>query len=265
MNLVLIVLLMFANPVAERDSPGRPAADSTQAAGLHFDAGVSAADRMDFETALAEFRQAYDLSPRFEVLFNTALALHALRRNSEAVEVLNRYLREGGDLIAPERQAEVKAMIATWDVPVPRSSSPPAPAPAAVAKAKIGNRASSGSVLPLRHDAYRTWSRITGVAALTLAATSVALWVWNERRHDRWKTEDGILASAVPTSSIQAEQLEGAQRDNDALSKSIHKVDIAAVGMMITGAALAATAYALNLKGTQMRAAENQLRFAWSW
>jgi len=70
-----------------------------------FDHGQSA-------EALAEFKRAYALSPSFRILYNIGLSEAALGDSPAAIEAFSRYLREGGERVAPERRTQVEAEVA---------------------------------------------------------------------------------------------------------------------------------------------------------
>ena len=69
-------------------------------------------DRRDFAGALARFDEAYALFPAPGIQFNRAQALHALGRNAEAVQALERFLKEAKDISA-EKRAEAEQDLAT--------------------------------------------------------------------------------------------------------------------------------------------------------
>jgi tetratricopeptide (TPR) repeat protein len=57
-----------------------------------FEAGRQAFSAGDYETALYQFRQAYELSERHELLYNIAQSLDRLRRDEETLRTLREYL-----------------------------------------------------------------------------------------------------------------------------------------------------------------------------
>ncbi|HJL15512.1 MAG TPA: hypothetical protein RMH99_07655 [Sandaracinaceae bacterium LLY-WYZ-13_1] len=79
-----------------------------EAARLTFESAREAFIAGDYETALARFRQAYELSARPGLLYNIAQTLDRLRRDEETVEALRAYLEAMPD--APNR-AEVESRI----------------------------------------------------------------------------------------------------------------------------------------------------------
>ena len=78
----------------------------------HYAKGLELAGQNGYQGALREFNAAYAISPQFAVLFNIGQAHIALGQTAEAIEALTRYLRDGGDRIAPARRAQVQRQIA---------------------------------------------------------------------------------------------------------------------------------------------------------
>lgn len=87
---------------AHAQAAGREAAD-------RFDRAVKLFEAGDVGAALAEFQAAYRLEPRFQVLYNIALAHKRLFRYGEALRAFRRYLEEGGAAIPADRSRAVQA------------------------------------------------------------------------------------------------------------------------------------------------------------
>lgn len=87
-------------------SPAR-AQDNRTEASVHFNRGLEFFNEGRHDAALAEFEQAYALSPAYQVLYNLARVHAALGHAVEATDAYERYLREGSAAIAPARRAEV--------------------------------------------------------------------------------------------------------------------------------------------------------------
>ena len=88
--------------------PSRVGAEEASAqtqASAHYDAGLAAANRGDFDGAVAEFEAAYRAQPHHSVLFNLGQAHAALGHSVDAVDVLQRYLSEAG----PQAPASLRA------------------------------------------------------------------------------------------------------------------------------------------------------------
>lgn len=94
--------------------PGVAAAqpsDPTQAARAAFNRGLGAAREERFAEAATAFEESYRLRPVPVVLFNLAGAYDRMGRVRQAVEYYNRYLREAGSTLAPERVTQVQANV----------------------------------------------------------------------------------------------------------------------------------------------------------
>lgn len=97
---VAVAVLGLALGVA---SPaGAQAGDDARA---HYERGIELFDEAHFEAALAEFEAAYAITPRPVLLFNIGQIHARLGHAVEAADALERYLREAGDGITPERRA----------------------------------------------------------------------------------------------------------------------------------------------------------------
>jgi hypothetical protein len=100
-------------------------ADAKQDARSHFDRALSLVDDGQFSEALIEFNRCYELAPHFAVQYNIAQAHIALAHPVQAVEALDRYLKEGGKAIPASRRNSVQneilrqnARIATLNITV---------------------------------------------------------------------------------------------------------------------------------------------------
>ncbi len=115
----------------------------------HYARGLELAGQNGYEGALREFNAAYAISPQFAVLFNIGQAHIALGHTVEAIEALTRYLRDGGDRIAPTRRVQVERQIAglrsTLPHPEVTSEAEAARATAAAAGAAAGEAIEAAS------------------------------------------------------------------------------------------------------------------------
>ncbi len=96
----------------EESTAGQSSGDAREAARLHFARGLELAGQADYEGALQEFTEAYQVSPNFAVLYNIGQAEFALGRPAEAVQSLSKYLRDGQEQVPPDRRQAVQAQIA---------------------------------------------------------------------------------------------------------------------------------------------------------
>lgn len=174
------------------------------AARRHFNRGVELAKAGSYELALAEFRQAYQLSPHFSVLYNIGQAELALERPESAVETLRRYLVEGGEQIEPARRAEVESTVATeLERLGPRpavNDTQHAAAPREQPSARVADTAPSAerpqnrpvvSAAPTpaadsRGNAARPLAYVLGATGVVLASAALAHYAWNRGRYDDW-------------------------------------------------------------------------------
>jgi tetratricopeptide (TPR) repeat protein len=100
---------------------------------LHFQAGSSHFDTGDYDSAVREFRAAYELSRRPVLLFNIYMAYERLGNLTEAVSYLERYLEEAPEVenrAALEiRLGRLRERAARGETSMPpMDEAPPAPA-----------------------------------------------------------------------------------------------------------------------------------------
>jgi tetratricopeptide (TPR) repeat protein len=102
----------------------RPVADD-EARGL-FLAGEAAFRDARWEDAIRYFRDAYRLSPRPGLLYNIGVSADRLRRDTEALEAFEHFLREIGDQDAPHRHdAEARVEVLRRAIAEGRVAPPP--------------------------------------------------------------------------------------------------------------------------------------------
>ncbi len=85
-----------------------PAFAQPREADTHFKHGVELYKDNDYAAALVEFRRAYELDPRFQVLYNIAEAYYQLQDYANALRTFQKYLNEGGSKLTTARRAEVE-------------------------------------------------------------------------------------------------------------------------------------------------------------
>jgi hypothetical protein len=100
--LVVVLAILLPDLAAAQD------ADDDQAR-LHFDVAAGYYERGEYESALHEFRSAYQLSRRPELQYNLALCYQQLGRLDEAITALERYLSEVTDI---ENRANLEVRLA---------------------------------------------------------------------------------------------------------------------------------------------------------
>lgn len=93
-----------------------------------FEAGRAAMAAGRIEDALTDFRRAYELSHRPELLYNVAIAADRLRRDEEALSAFERYLAEMPPDV--ENRAAVESRIAVLRETIAEEEAEEAAAPA---------------------------------------------------------------------------------------------------------------------------------------
>jgi len=78
----------------------------------HFQQGVKYFDEQDYRAALIEFKRAYELSPRWPVLYDIGQTQYQLLDYASALGTLERYLAEGGAKIPADRKEKVESDVA---------------------------------------------------------------------------------------------------------------------------------------------------------
>jgi hypothetical protein len=115
---VIVALGLVAAPIGARADdqqlaqaappPPPPAqGEGVGQAGEHFARGVKLYQEDDFQTALIEFKRAYELAPTWAVLYNMGQSQYQLRDYAAALRTLERYVREGGAQIPADRRTQV--------------------------------------------------------------------------------------------------------------------------------------------------------------
>lgn len=79
----------------------------------HFRHGVQLFKENDFSAALVEFLRAYEIDPKYQVLYNIGEAYYQLQDYANALKTLERYLAEGSGKIGAARKKTVEEEITT--------------------------------------------------------------------------------------------------------------------------------------------------------
>ncbi|HEY4120842.1 MAG TPA: tetratricopeptide repeat protein [Byssovorax sp.] len=86
-----------------------PAAWASPAeADAHFKHGVELFKDNDYAAALVEFKRAYELDPKYQVLYNIGESQFQLQDYASALRTFQQYLNEGGPKITAGRRADVE-------------------------------------------------------------------------------------------------------------------------------------------------------------
>src|SRR5439155_2226394 len=101
---LLLGLVLFGAPLAARadESPRKEAS-------THFQRGVDLYNDGDFRGALVEFKKAYTIWPRANVLYDVGQTQFQLMDYAGALNTMNRYLAETGATAA--HRAEVESTV----------------------------------------------------------------------------------------------------------------------------------------------------------
>lgn len=111
--IVCIALLLIG--VAISVAPNTASAQTAEAkaeAGKHFQRGVELYSSGNYEGALEEFLEAYNIAPNWRVRYNIGQIHFQLKDYAEAIREFRRYLEEGSKELSPERKDEVSKSVA---------------------------------------------------------------------------------------------------------------------------------------------------------
>lgn len=160
---VPLVLAVSSSALAQ------PAAEAE----VHFKRGVSLYQETDFKGALVEFKRAYELSHKWQLLYNVAQAEYQSRDYAAALSSFETFLREGGERIPRARRADIEQEIARLRMRVGKvtvrcnvagaivfvDDEPVGPVPAS------RNVAVGGRRIMVKRDGYATWTKTVEVAS----------------------------------------------------------------------------------------------------
>lgn len=94
--LFVVVALLFVRPSR---------ADEPEQASTHFNRGVTLYKMHSFDGALAEFKRAYEISPKTSVLFNIGQLEYEIHEFAHSIKTLEQYLAEAGESIPADKRA----------------------------------------------------------------------------------------------------------------------------------------------------------------
>ena len=167
----LVLQLAFSTSPSLAFAQARASADD-EARAL-FEAGRVAFSRGRYERALENFREAYALSARAELLYNIGTALDRLRRDAEAIEAFEEFLERRPDSdYAPEVRERVRILRQSQGEA--SADAPPDLSPAAVAQTSdvdpaVASEEPVGDE-PQRASIARSWWFWTIVGAVVVGA-----------------------------------------------------------------------------------------------
>jgi hypothetical protein len=108
----VVALGSAARPVlAQPASPKQAAPETMAEAQQRYRRGIELVNEGAYESALLEFRRAYELAPSFRILFNMAQVSRALNDYATALRSFERYLKEGGSEVSAEQAADIRKEI----------------------------------------------------------------------------------------------------------------------------------------------------------
>lgn len=96
----------------------QPDAARVKSAEIHFSRGVELFNEGNASAAMVEFRRAYELAPRFQILYNMGQVAYELNDYATAVALFEQYLASAGTNIAEDRRKSVTEEIARLKVRV---------------------------------------------------------------------------------------------------------------------------------------------------
>lgn len=110
-RLAAALLLAAVAGTPGSDALAQPAASAQEEGRLRFKRGVELFKEGDFRAALVEFKRAYEVAPSYRILYNLGQTSYELQDYAGALQAFERYLKEGGAEVPPERRTEVEAEV----------------------------------------------------------------------------------------------------------------------------------------------------------
>jgi hypothetical protein len=109
---VLLALASAGSVCAEPASGPEPKKADVEAARRHFRRGVELYKEDSFDAALAEFNKANQLAPDYRLLYNLGQVQSERHDYVAALQLFERYLKQGGREVSAERRAQVEQELA---------------------------------------------------------------------------------------------------------------------------------------------------------
>jgi tetratricopeptide (TPR) repeat protein len=97
----------YGQTAAAAGEDGAESADGEERARKHFARGVEFFKAEDYNAALAEFLESYDINPLWGVKYNIAVCYMKLKKYARSLAFYREYLEEGGGSVPEERKAKV--------------------------------------------------------------------------------------------------------------------------------------------------------------
>jgi hypothetical protein len=106
----VLLMALAASSVTRPSSAADPSGDAHPGeASKYFQQGVKLSEDGDWRAAVIEFERAYAIAPNYRVLFNIGQCRYQLHDYPGALTAFQKYLAQGGDLVPPDRRAQVTA------------------------------------------------------------------------------------------------------------------------------------------------------------
>jgi hypothetical protein len=251
--MILALALLLAT------TPAGDAAAARQRAAQRFDEALMLVDHGDFAGAVVTFKEAYSLQPHPAVLLNLGQAYIALDRPREAVETLERFLRESGDELASEKRHAVEEQVrlqrARLRPPedVPRLALRPAPTTAPPGPDT---------------DARSSWQPSPYVAGLGLTALAgaLALELSNQSRYHRWQSDRAAWERETSASEAGRTTHEERRIELNSTLRDIRRIDVIAGALGVSGALVAGVAAVIWLREPRLAVTSPRtLALQWTW
>lgn len=111
--LLLAASLGLPSSAAFAQAPPAEQADAAvpDEARARYERGIQLYNEQDYDAALLELERAYKLAPSFRILYNIAKVYRQRKDYAGAVRAFERYLREGGADVPPEKRTEVEQQL----------------------------------------------------------------------------------------------------------------------------------------------------------
>jgi hypothetical protein len=250
--LVALAVTVASAAVVRAEDGGANQPDARSQAKRLFDEGSDLYDKGQYDAAIGRFSEAHRLWPDPLMIFAVAQAQRLKGDCRSAMQSYARFIDvTGASLVHEEARHHLDELQVTCVRPqsvIPEAAPPPVRPPAPV----VVDRRTSGTSLP---EARRGPSRaqiVSGGGGVLLLGVGAGAYLWNTSRMDRWRAEDAWLGSDGARNAT-ASEVWARQDANDALSRSIHRYDQVALGLVIAGTAVLATTVVTYLLRTERR------------
>ena len=181
MRALALLLVLAAVPALAQPTP-----EALDKARAHFKQGRAYQDAGAYAQAVDEFKAAYALDPRPELLFNIAQVERLAGKKAEAVEHYRQYLEaEPNGKGADEARRHVVDLTKALEAESPAPDPAPAPAPVpAAAPAPVPVPAPAPAPEPRRP---RLWTWVAASVAVALLAGGAVMWIRTDTAYEAYE------------------------------------------------------------------------------